>query len=150
MEYEKDTDHQGLTSYRFIPPQNSMGSHTDPDSNIRNTDNSCFCIKEEGFSCFKSGVLNLEPVFRTMAKQYGRNGYPFAISFPHFYDADQVFLDSVDGLKPSKERHQFYVDVHPESGLPLAFRPRYQLNTIIRKDSDIDIMRLITNTALLK
>ena len=143
MDYEKDTEHLALTSYRFIPPRNSMSSHTYPDSNKRDTDNSCFCKEEEGFSCFKSGILNL-------CAQHLPYGYPFAISFPHVYEVNQAFLDAVDGLQPSKERHQFYVDVHPESGLPLAFRPRYQLNTIIRKDIDIDIMRLRTNTTLLK
>ena len=37
-------------------PRNAMGSHTDPDPEARNEDNSCFCMEEEGFPCFKSGV----------------------------------------------------------------------------------------------
>merc|ERR1712123_47745 len=135
--YEKDTQHLGLTSYRFIPPPNAMGSHTDADPVKNNPDNSCFCLKEEGFSCFKSGVFNMEPCKRTQELPLGA---PIALSYPHFYEADQSFLDAVDGLKPDKEEHQFYVDVVPEFGFPLAIRPRFQLNAIIRKDKDIDIM----------
>jgi len=137
LEYEKDTKHQGLTSYRFIPPPNAMGSHEDTNPSSNNPDNACYCLKEEGFSCFKSGVFNMEPCKRTDALPLGA---PIALSYPHFYQADPSFLEAVEGLSPNKEEHQFYVDVLPEFGFPLAIRPRFQLNAIIRKDVDIDIM----------
>ena len=38
-------------------------------------------------------------------------------------------------------KHLFYVDVVPQFGFPLAIRPRFQLNAIIRKDEDIEMMR---------
>jgi scavenger receptor class B protein 1 len=123
-----------------------MGSHTDPDPAKHNPDNSCFCLKEEGFSCFKSGVFNMEPCKRTPELPLGA---PIALSYPHFYEADQSFLDAVVGLKPVKEDHQFYVDVLPEFGFPLAIRPRFQLNAIIRKDEDIDVMRLDAEKSML-
>ena len=31
LEFEKSVEHQGLTSLRFIPPPNAMGSHQDLD-----------------------------------------------------------------------------------------------------------------------
>ena len=31
LEFEKSVEHQGLSSLRFIPPPNAMGSHQDPD-----------------------------------------------------------------------------------------------------------------------
>ena len=133
-----DTEHLGLTSYRFIPPPNAMGSHTDPDPVKNNPDNSCFCLKDKGFQCFKSGVFNMAPCKVTPDLP---KGAPIALSYPHFYEADQSFLDAVVGLKPNKTEHQFYVDVVPEFGFPLAIRPRFQLNAIIRKHEDIDIMR---------
>ena len=49
--------------------------------------------------------------------------------------------DAVEGLAPDKERHQFYVAGLPEFGFPLAIRPRFQLNAVIRRDTDVDIMR---------
>jgi len=137
LKYEKDVEHLGLNSYRFIPPSNAMGSHDDPDPDARNPANSCYCMKDEGFSCFKSGVLNMEPCKRT--PDYPK-GAPIALSYPHFYQADPSFLSSVSGLNPDKEKHQFYVDVAPDFGFPLAIRPRFQLNAIIRRDPDVDIM----------
>merc|ERR1719300_1329660 len=112
-----------------------MGSHTDSDPKKKNPENACYCL--DGFSCFKSGVFNMEPCKRTDDLPLGA---PIALSYPHFYEADQSFHDAVVGLKPEKEKHQFYVDVLPQFGFPLAIRPRFQLNAIIRKDPDIDIM----------
>jgi len=137
LEYEKDVDHLGLNSYRFIPPANAMGSHTDPDPKARNLANSCYCLKDQGFSCFKSGVLNMEPCKRSTQLP---KGAPIALSFPHFYQADPSYLSAVSGLSPDKEKHQFYVDVAPEFGFPLAIRPRFQLNVIIKRDKDIELM----------
>ena len=68
-------------------------------------------------------------------------GAPIALSYPHFYQADPSYLDAVEGLEPDKDKHQFYVDISPEFGFPLAIRPRFQLNVVIKKDEDIDIMR---------
>ena len=59
--FEKKVVHHGLESLRFIPPTNALGSHTDPDPKKRNRRNSCYCLEDQGFSCFKSGVLNLAP-----------------------------------------------------------------------------------------
>ena len=47
---------------------------------------------------------------------------PLALSMPHFYQADPSFLEAVEGLKPEKEKHQFFMDVVPEFGFPLAIR----------------------------
>ena len=80
----------------------------------------------------------MEPCKRTEELPLGA---PIALSYPHFYQADPSFLEAVEGLTPSKEEHQFYVDVLPEFGFPLAIRPRFQLNAIIRRDTDIDVMR---------
>jgi len=137
LEYEKDVEHLGLNSYRFIPPANAMGSHEDEDEKARNTANSCYCLKDQGFSCFKSGVLNMEPCKRSPDLP---KGAPIALSFPHFYQADPSFLEAVSGLSPNKEKHQFYVDVAPDFGFPLAIRPRFQLNAIIKRDTDIEMM----------
>ena len=32
----------------------------------------------------------------------------------------------MEGLSPSKERHEFFLDVVPRLGLPFAAQPRYQ------------------------
>jgi len=137
LRFEKKVVHHGLESLRFIPPANALGSHTDPDPKKRNRRNSCYCLEDQGFSCFKSGVLNLAPCKRMEDLPQGA---PIALSFPHFYQADQSFHDAVSGMVPVKEKHEFYVDISPEFGFPLAIRPRFQLNAIIKRDPDIPIM----------
>jgi len=146
LEYEKDVDHMDIESFRFIPPPNTLGSHTDPDTESANPENSCYCLQDQNFQCFKSGVLNLAPCKRTESLP---KGAPIAVSFPHFYQADQSFLDAVSGLSPQKDKHQFYVDIQPDFGFPLAIRPRFQLNVIIKRDPDIDMMRNFPETLVL-
>jgi len=137
LEFEKDVQYGELNSLRFIPPVNALGAADDTNETMKNADNQCFCMKDEGFDCFKSGVMNMAPCKVTADLP---NGAPIALSYPHFYQADPHYLNSVEGLKPDKEKHQFYVDISPEFGFPLAIRPRFQLNVVIKRDTDIDIM----------
>ena len=97
---------------------------------MRNPENSCYCLKNDPrFKCFKSGVINMKACKRdSMA--------PLALSQPHFYEADQSFLDAIDGMKPSKEKHEFFMDVHQKFGFPIAYRPKFQLNLVIGRHID--------------
>lgn len=137
LKHEKDVDYSGLNSLRYVPPINAFGSHDDSDDEMRNEQNECFCLKEEGFDCFKSGVLNMGPCKRSSALPLGP---PMALSFPHFYLADPSYREALEGMQPDKEKHQFYADIEPTLGVPLAIRPRFQLNAVIRKDPDVPIM----------
>jgi len=137
LKYEKDVEYGHLNSLRFIPPPNALGSADDTDPAMKNEDNKCYCMKDQGFDCFKSGVLNMAPCKVTDSLP---KGAPIALSYPHFYQADPHYLNAVEGLKPQKEKHEFYVDISPEFGFPLAIRPRFQLNVVIKRDEDIDIM----------
>ena len=62
---------------------------------------------------------------------------PLALSQPHFYNADKRFRDVVHGLTPDKEKHQFYIDVVPEFGFPLAMMAQFQLNMVIFRMDDV-------------
>jgi len=136
LEYEKEETYpEDLVANRYIPPANAMGSADDEDPERRNEANSCYCV--DGFACFKSGVLNMAPCKRTPDRPMGA---PLALSYPHFYQADPHYLNAVEGLHPDKERHQFYVDLSPELGFPLAIRPRFQLNLVINRDEDIPML----------
>jgi len=130
LNYEKDMKHLGLNSHRYIPNLNQF-AHPD-----ENEENRCYCV--DTFSCLKSGVYNMEPFKRTSDRP---RGAPIALSYPHFYQADPSFTDAVIGMKPEKEKHEFYMDIAPKFGFPLAIRPRFQLNAIIRRDTDIDVMK---------
>ena len=47
-------------------------------------------------------------------------GAPAFISFPHFYNADEVLLQAVDGLLPSSDRHAFAMELIPVSQVPMC------------------------------
>jgi len=40
------------------------------------------------------------------------SGGPFLASFPHFYMGDPELLTRQEGLKPSAEKHKFFIDIH--------------------------------------
>lgn len=60
----------------------------------------CFC----NGGCVPAGVSNLTVC---------RYGAPAFASFPHFYLADSFFTDNVRGMRPDKEKHQFYLTLEP-------------------------------------
>ena len=109
-----------------------MGAHDDTNENRRNEDNECYCLKDENYPCYKSGVYNMEPCKRDTKA-------PLALSMPHFYQADESYRRAVLGMNPDKEKHQFYMDVVPEFGFPLAIRPRFQLNIVIGRYLDPEL-----------
>lgn len=122
-----------MSTLRFIPPPNALGSHDDPIKERRNPDNECYCMANENMKCFKSGVMNMEPCKREAQA-------PLALSMPHFYQADESFTNAVHGLKPEKEKHEFYMDIVQKFGIPLAIVPKFQLNLVIRRDEDVPII----------
>lgn len=57
MEFEKEVEHAGINTFRFIPTPNALGSHTDPDPAMRNPDNECFCLEDQGRRT-KKGIVS--------------------------------------------------------------------------------------------
>ena len=56
-------------------------------------------------------------------------GAPIYASLPHFLDADEYYLEQVDGLKPNRSLHEFYVDVESTlHSVPVGAKARLQLN----------------------
>lgn len=43
------------------------------------------------------------------------------MSFPHFFNADPFYLNQVDGMKPLKEKHEFFMAFEPVSDKLLNF-----------------------------
>ncbi|XP_053699106.1 protein croquemort-like [Sabethes cyaneus] len=59
-------------------------------------------------------------------------GAPLLVSFPHFYLADPSYLNSVTGLSPIRELHEFRYALHPFSGIPLTVNGRLQYNVHVK------------------
>ena len=66
----------------------------------------------------KSGLLQLE----------GCNpGLPVIMTWPHFWNADSALLDEIDGVRPIKQLHETYYDIHPITGYPISLHIRNQV-----------------------
>lgn len=81
-------------------------------------ENLCFC----GGECSPSGVMNVTAC---------RFDSPVFMSYPHFYNADQFYLDQVEGLEPNQQDHEFYMVVEPRTGIPLEVAARFQVNMLV-------------------
>ncbi|KAK3926537.1 Scavenger receptor class B member 1 [Frankliniella fusca] len=57
---------------------------------------------------------------------------PVVMSFPHFLHGDPSLLHNVEGLRPQSEKHDMFVDIHPNLGLTLGGVSRLQVNVQVR------------------
>ncbi|XP_013421043.1 lysosome membrane protein 2-like [Lingula anatina] len=62
-------------------------------------------------------------------------GQPAIVSLPHFYQGDQSLVDAFDGLHPTKDVHQTFLDVEPYTGALLRASKRLQVNIWLQKIS---------------
>ncbi|KAJ4923361.1 hypothetical protein JOQ06_029575, partial [Pogonophryne albipinna] len=96
----------------------------------------------------RDGKMQGIPLYRYVApKTLFANGTDYApnagfyspvfISHPHFYNADPVLLDYVQGLNPTEEEHGLFIDIHPMTGVPLNVSIRLQLNLFMKTVSGI-------------
>ncbi|XP_069727455.1 scavenger receptor class B member 1 isoform X2 [Phaenicophaeus curvirostris] len=114
--YEKSGKFEGVPTYRFVAPKTLFANGTDYPPN-------------EGFCpCMQSGIQNVSSC---------RLNAPMFISHPHFYNADPVLVNAVEGLNPSKEQHALFLDVHPMTGIPMNCSIKLQLNLYIKRVSGI-------------
>lgn len=89
------------------------------------TNTSCWCLA--------SKCPDLKPgVFNASTCQFGA---PAFMSYPHFYLADTSYRNGIDGMKPNKSLHQFYVSLEPSSGIPIEIRARLQINILLRPEA---------------
>lgn len=95
LQYVERVEKDGLAADLFRLPNNSYGDAA------HNPENKCYDAGE--YEAVR-GLQNISPC------QYGA---PVYISNPHFYDADPALLDSVEGLKPEREKHETYFKIQP-------------------------------------
>uniref|UniRef100_A0A1A8R1D3 Scavenger receptor class B, member 2 n=1 Tax=Nothobranchius rachovii TaxID=451742 RepID=A0A1A8R1D3_9TELE len=127
--YVKDVEVKGIQAYRFAPPADVLMS---PDNNPTNAG---FCVPAG--ECLGTGVLKVSVC---------REGAPIVVSFPHFYQADEAYINAVDGLNPQKEYHETYLDLQPTMGVPIRACKRAQLNVILKRVPGFPKTRHINET----
>lgn len=72
-----------------------------------------------------------------------RFGAPAFISFPHFYLADPSYREPIEGMHPNKSKHEFFVSLEPNTGIPLQVRAQMQINILIEEIAGIEYVVLL-------
>ncbi|KAI5613211.1 lysosome membrane protein 2 [Silurus asotus] len=127
--YVHDTEVKGIPAFRFAPPADVLAA---PDENPANAG---FCVPAG--ECLSKGVLKVSVC---------REGAPIVVSFPHFYQADQKYIDAIDGMNPNKEEHETYLDLNPTTGVPIRACKRAQLNVIMKRVPGFPQTRYLNET----
>ncbi|XP_072406679.1 lysosome membrane protein 2-like isoform X2 [Chiloscyllium punctatum] len=112
--FEQELSVKGIPVMRFVPPNEIFANVT------VNPENAGFCVPAG--NCLGSGVLNISTC---------KQGAPIILSSPHFYQADQKFIDDIKGMHPNKANHETFLDINPLTGLLVRAAKRVQINVYI-------------------
>lgn len=118
LEFDREvTVLNGIPAKRYIPEPNSFGSSR------TNENNQCYCDSEFSNKCPPDGVFDAEKCI----------GVQLLMSYPHFYEGDEILLEPFEGLRPNKEEHQTFADIHPRMAFPIGGASRMQLNIRLKR-----------------
>ena len=96
FDFEKEVDVFGVKGYRYLAGERLIDNGTKYPENL--------CYSEGSEETYPSGVFNISAC---------RFSSPVFMSYPHFYGADEYYLDLVDGLEPNRTKHESYVTLEP-------------------------------------
>ncbi|XP_043253462.1 protein croquemort-like [Colletes gigas] len=125
--YANTTIHEGLTGVTYTSDDTIF------DNGTKVPWRQCYCEGE----CIPSGALNI-----SLCKW----GAPAFISLPHFYLADPSYRNNIDGMNPSKEKHQLSISIEPNTGVPLKVSAQLQLNLLIQPDKYMSMFKHLEKT----
>ena len=98
----------------------------------------CYC--PEPSLCLPSGYLSLESCYPDIRP-------PLAVSFPHgLHSPTNPLLTYTPA--PDYEKHNIYLDINNQLGVPLAVQVNFQLSAILRPDLAFPILDKINTTRL--
>lgn len=92
----------GFTTIESVSGNEQSTDEYSDDPDVINMGH-CYCDGE----CTPSGLINVTAC---------RFGAPVFCSLPHFYKADPVLLDQIEGLTPNDKEHSFSITLEPVSG----------------------------------
>ena len=101
---------------------------------------SCFCPQPDATPCLPDGYLHLEPCYPDISP-------PMAVSFPHgLYSPPPKMLTHTP--KPDPDKHEIYMDVNRELGVPMAVHVSFQLSAVLQPDSAFPLLQNINRTKI--
>lgn len=118
LSYQQKHTQYGVTGSRWVGDERTF------DNGQYYAPNSCYCTgPKESCPDLLRGVHNMSDC---------RFGAPVFASFPHFYLADEAYVNAVTGLSPNQSKHEFSMSLEPTYGIPLEVEAKIQINTLIQ------------------
>lgn len=138
LNFRGEVEKNGVTAHRYVPDDNLFKNADDyppnscyisrlptaPNPSILSLGRTPSNSMTQKRIRFNSGVFDMS------ACKYGA---PIVMSFPHFLNADPIYVESIDGLSPNASRHGFFLDVEPTTGTSFGSAARVQINVFINK-----------------
>ncbi|XP_023289833.1 sensory neuron membrane protein 1 isoform X2 [Orussus abietinus] len=125
--FDSPSAYKGIRTNRYTADLGDMSTHPEEK---------CFCPTED--TCLKKGLYDLTKCV----------GAPIVASLPHLYLADESYLETVEGLKPTQEDHQIFLDFEPMTGTPVSARKRLQFNMFIQPVQKFKLMKTFPEAIL--
>lgn len=75
-------------------------------------------------------------------------GFPIALSYPHFYMANPIISEKIEGLNADPAKHESYFYIQPRSGSPVDLAFRFQINMALQDISRISQVEKFANVIL--
>ncbi|KAJ8969586.1 hypothetical protein NQ317_011310 [Molorchus minor] len=75
-------------------------------------------------------------------------GAPAFVSYAHFYLADPSYREAISGMNPSADKHQMFLVLEPNTGMPLKVEAKLQLNLKMEPVEDISLLTGIKSTIM--
>lgn len=117
LKYDSKYSVKGVEGFKWVGDERVF------DNGVNFPDRACWCGNHED-SCpdLIPGTLNVSSC---------KYGAPAFLSYPHFYLANETYLDAIDGLTPSRKEHEFFMALEPTTGIPLEVRAQMQINILL-------------------
>lgn len=119
LQYLDEVERFGIDGLRWY------GNDRVFDNGVHYEETACQCTAEDVTSC---------PVLDNGAMDVSRCkfGAPATVSFPHFYMANDSYLNGVTGMNPNEAEHRFVMELEPYTGVPLSVQAQLQVNLNVR------------------
>lgn len=119
LRYLSDQEVKGIGAYRYWLDNTAF------DNGFYNAEHKCYCTNNV---CLPSGGHDASTC---------QQGAPIVMSAPHFLYGDIKYSENIIGMRPNPKKHQFFVDLQPEMGIPINIQAKMQINAIVNEAEGI-------------